>query len=120
MYSMYIYIFIYFYTYMCMYTYVHTYIIYVYIYLFVCLLLCQDTTRNLRIHERNGREYHFVSRSAFESDMAAGKFMEFGEFEKNLYGTSTDSVRHVVNSGRICLLCLHTRVEKRTRLSHPP
>lgn len=67
------------------------------------------TTRNLRIHERNGREYHFVSRSAFESDMAAGKFMEFGEFEKNLYGTSTDSVRHVVNSGRICLLCLHTR-----------
>lgn len=67
------------------------------------------TTRNLRIHERNGREYHFVSRSAFESDMSAGKFVEFGEFEKNLYGTSTDSVRHVVNSGRICLLCLHTR-----------
>lgn len=92
-----------------------------YLHLFICLSFAvSDTTRNLRIHERNGREYHFVSRSAFESDMAAGKFMEFGEFEKNLYGTSTDSVRHVVNSGRICLLCLHTRVEKRTRLSDPP
>ncbi|XP_040920175.1 MAGUK p55 subfamily member 5b isoform X2 [Toxotes jaculatrix] len=67
------------------------------------------TTRNPRIHERNGREYHFVSRSAFETDLAAGKFIESGEYEKNLYGTSTDSVRHVVNSGRICLLCLHTR-----------
>ncbi|XP_067429060.1 MAGUK p55 subfamily member 5b isoform X2 [Thunnus thynnus] len=67
------------------------------------------TTRNARIHERNGREYHFVSRPGFESDMAAGKFIESGEYEKNLYGTSTDSVRHVVNAGRICLLCLHTR-----------
>ncbi|XP_037304983.2 MAGUK p55 subfamily member 5b isoform X1 [Pungitius pungitius] len=67
------------------------------------------TTRIPRIHERNGREYHFVSRSAFETDLAAGKFVESGEYEKNLYGTSTDSVRHVINSGRICLLCLHTR-----------
>ncbi|XP_041814523.1 MAGUK p55 subfamily member 5b isoform X1 [Chelmon rostratus] len=67
------------------------------------------TTRNPRIHERNGREYHFVSRPAFEADLAGGKFIESGEYEKNLYGTSTDSVRHVVNSGRICLLCLHTR-----------
>ncbi|XP_039637431.1 MAGUK p55 subfamily member 5b isoform X2 [Perca fluviatilis] len=67
------------------------------------------TTRNSRIHERNGREYHFVSRPAFETDLAAGKFIESGEYEKNLYGTSTDSVRHIINSGRICLLCLHTR-----------
>ncbi|XP_072218509.1 MAGUK p55 subfamily member 5b [Leuresthes tenuis] len=67
------------------------------------------TTRNPRIHERNGRDYHFVSRSAFETDLAAGKFIESGEYEKNLYGTSTDSVRQAVNSGRICLLCLHTR-----------
>ncbi|XP_008274972.1 MAGUK p55 subfamily member 5b isoform X2 [Stegastes partitus] len=67
------------------------------------------TTRNPRIHERNGREYHFVSRPAFEADLAAAKFIESGEYEKNLYGTSTDSVRHIINSGRICLLCLHTR-----------
>lgn len=71
-----------------------------------------DTTRSARIHERNGYEYHFVSRSAFENDLASGKFIEFGEFEKNLYGTSTDSIRDAVNSGRICLLCLHTRVWK--------
>ncbi|KAM6992212.1 MAGUK p55 subfamily member 5b isoform 2-T2 [Tautogolabrus adspersus] len=67
------------------------------------------TTRNPKIHERNGREYHFVSRPGFEADLAAGKFIESGEYEKNLYGTSTDSVRHIVNTGRICLLCLHTR-----------
>ncbi|XP_061096265.1 protein PALS1 isoform X1 [Conger conger] len=67
------------------------------------------TTRNRREMEVNGREYHFVSRQAFEGDTAAGKFIESGEFEKNLYGTSTDSVRQVINTGKICLLCLHTQ-----------
>ncbi|XP_029984317.1 MAGUK p55 subfamily member 5b isoform X2 [Sphaeramia orbicularis] len=76
------------------------------------------TTRNPRIHERNGREYHFVSRPAFETDLATGKFIESGEYEKNLYGTSTDSVRHIVNTGRICLLCLHTRSLKILRSSN--
>ncbi|XP_077367653.1 MAGUK p55 subfamily member 5b [Festucalex cinctus] len=76
------------------------------------------TTRSPRIHERNGREYHFVSRQGFEADLTAGNFIESGEYEKNLYGTSTDSVRHVVNSGRICLLCLHTRSLKVLRSSN--
>uniref|UniRef100_A0AAZ3Q356 Protein PALS1 n=1 Tax=Oncorhynchus tshawytscha TaxID=74940 RepID=A0AAZ3Q356_ONCTS len=67
------------------------------------------TTRNPRIHERNGREYHFVNQLAFEADVAAGKFIESGEYERNLYGTSSDSVRQVINSGRIGLLCLHTK-----------
>ncbi|KAM6954550.1 MAGUK p55 subfamily member 5b [Aplochiton taeniatus] len=67
------------------------------------------TTRASRTHERNGREYHFVNRVAFETDQAAGKFIESGEYERNLYGTSSDSVRQVINSGRICLMCLHTK-----------
>lgn len=78
-----------------------------------CTLFGSDTTRDSRIHERNGRDYHFVSRTAFETDLASGKFIEYGEYEKNMYGTSTDSVRYVINSGRICLLCLHTRVGTR-------
>lgn len=69
-----------------------------------------DTTRNRRENEAAGRDYHFISRQAFESDIAAGKFIEYGEFEKNLYGTSIDSVRQVINSGKICLLNLHTQV----------
>lgn len=42
--------------------------------------------------------------------LIAGKLIESGEFEKNLYGTSTDSVRQVINTGKICVLCLHTQV----------
>uniref|UniRef100_A0A672SR34 Guanylate kinase-like domain-containing protein n=1 Tax=Sinocyclocheilus grahami TaxID=75366 RepID=A0A672SR34_SINGR len=75
------------------------------------------TTRSRRDNEVNSRDYHFVSRQAFEMDSAAGKFIESGEFEKNLYGTSTDSVRQVINTGKICLLCVHTQVRWTTLLS---
>ncbi|KAF4787868.1 MAGUK p55 subfamily member 5 [Turdus rufiventris] len=75
------------------------------------------TTRNRRENEAAGRDYHFISRQAFESDIAAGKFIEYGEFEKNLYGTSIDSVRQVINSGKICLLNLHTQSLKTLRNS---
>uniref|UniRef100_G1T2F4 Protein PALS1 n=1 Tax=Oryctolagus cuniculus TaxID=9986 RepID=G1T2F4_RABIT len=76
-----------------------------------------DTTRSRRDHEVAGRDYHFVSRQAFEADIAAGKFIEHGEFEKNLYGTSIDSVRQVINSGKICLLSLRTQSLKTLRNS---
>lgn len=75
------------------------------------------TTRSRRDNEVAGRDYHFVSRQTFEADIASGKFIEYGEFEKNLYGSSVDSVRQVINSGKICLLSLHTQALKTLRNS---
>ncbi|XP_019732290.1 protein PALS1 [Hippocampus comes] len=75
------------------------------------------TTRSRRDVELGGRDYHFVSRQMFETELAAGKLIESGEFEKNLYGTSTDSVRQVINTGKICVLCLHTQALKVLRSS---
>ncbi|XP_035465278.1 protein PALS1 [Scophthalmus maximus] len=75
------------------------------------------TTRSRREGELSGRDYHFVSRQTFETELAAGKLIESGDFEKNLYGTSTDSVRQVINTGKICVLCLHTQALKVLRSS---
>uniref|UniRef100_A0A3Q0RBK9 Protein PALS1 n=1 Tax=Amphilophus citrinellus TaxID=61819 RepID=A0A3Q0RBK9_AMPCI len=75
------------------------------------------TTRSRREGEQSGRDYHFVSRQTFEAELATGKVIESGEFEKNLYGTSTDSVRQVINTGKICVLCLHTQALKVLRSS---
>lgn len=75
------------------------------------------TTRSRREAEVSGRDYHFVSRQAFEAEASSGKLIESGEFEKNLYGTSSDSVRQVINSGKICVLCLHTQSLKVLRSS---
>ncbi|WAR19303.1 MPP5-like protein [Mya arenaria] len=54
--------------------------------------------------ELDGKDYHFVSRAEFQNDIHAGKFIEHGEFERSLYGTSVDAVRQVISSGKICVL----------------
>ncbi|HEX4942756.1 MAG TPA: guanylate kinase [Usitatibacteraceae bacterium] len=46
------------------------------------------TTRAPREGEVEGREYHFVSRAAFEEMIAAGDFLEYASVYGNYYGTS--------------------------------
>ncbi|XP_041353631.1 MAGUK p55 subfamily member 5-like isoform X2 [Gigantopelta aegis] len=65
------------------------------------------TSRTRKEEEIDGKDYHFISRTAFEDDISANKFVEYGEFEKNLYGTSVHAIRQVVNKGQICVLNLH-------------
>lgn len=65
------------------------------------------TSRPRRDEEADGREYYFVSRDVFESDIAENRFVEYGEYERHLFGTSMDAIRQVVNSGKICILNFH-------------
>jgi MAGUK p55 subfamily protein 5 len=60
--------------------------------------------------EQHGRDYYFVSRVQFEADMLNGKLIEYGEYQSNMYGTSIESVRQVINQGRICILNLQPEV----------
>jgi hypothetical protein len=46
------------------------------------------TTRVPKEGEVDGVDYHFVSRETFESMVAEGKFLEQGEVNGVLYGTS--------------------------------
>ncbi|XP_077993004.1 protein PALS1-like isoform X2 [Glandiceps talaboti] len=70
------------------------------------------TSRSKKSGEEDGRDYYFISKQRFEQDILTGKFVENGEFEKNIYGTSLDSIRHVMNSGKICVLNLHPQALK--------
>jgi len=45
------------------------------------------TTRPPRPGEVDGREYHFLSRQAFEKAVAAGAFLEWVQYSGELYGT---------------------------------
>ncbi len=49
------------------------------------------TTREKRPSE-DGSEYFFVTRDAFEKGIAEGKFLEWAEFNGNLYGTPVPEV----------------------------
>ncbi|KRX21674.1 MAGUK p55 subfamily member 5 [Trichinella nelsoni] len=64
------------------------------------------TTRLRRFNERDGFHYHFVSRQEFEEDVLARKFVEWGEYQKHLYGTSFVEIRRVIERGKTCVLTL--------------
>ena len=51
-------------------------------------LSVSHTTRAPRPGEQDGRDYHFVSRPAFETMIERGEFLESAEVHGNLYGTS--------------------------------
>lgn len=65
------------------------------------------TTRQPREGEVNGRDYCFIDRAAAERQIAAKQFLEHGEYNGNIYGTTFDSVRAIVESARTCILDLH-------------
>jgi guanylate kinase len=46
------------------------------------------TTRGPRKNEKNGEQYHFVTRPEFESLIQQGAFLEWAKVHDNLYGTS--------------------------------
>lgn len=62
-----------------------------------------DTTRPRRDYEVDGRDYHFVaSREQMERDIQNHLFIEAGQYNDNLYGTSVASVREVAE--KVCSL----------------
>uniref|UniRef100_A0A8C2JVH8 Discs, large homolog 3 (Drosophila) n=1 Tax=Cyprinus carpio TaxID=7962 RepID=A0A8C2JVH8_CYPCA len=73
-----------------------------------------DTTRPRRENEMDGQDYHFVaSREQMEKDIQDNKFIEAGQFNENLYGTSILSVRAVAERGKHCILDVSGNAIKR-------
>uniref|UniRef100_A0A8D0E5W3 MAGUK p55 scaffold protein 4 n=1 Tax=Salvator merianae TaxID=96440 RepID=A0A8D0E5W3_SALMN len=64
------------------------------------------TTRAQKSYEENGREYHYVSKEIFENMVYSHRMLEYGEYKGNLYGTSIDAARAVLDEGKICVLDL--------------
>lgn len=84
-----------------------------------CFLFCfknywfifKDTTRPKRDYEVDGRDYHFVtSREQMEKDIQDHKFIEAGQYNNHLYGTSVQSVREVAEKVNQCQLLSFTEV----------
>ncbi|XP_045062130.1 discs large homolog 1-like protein isoform X9 [Coregonus clupeaformis] len=80
------------------------------------------TTRPKRDYEVDTRDYHFVvSREQMEKDIQDHKFIEAGQYNNHLYGTSVQSVREVAEKGKHCILDVSGNAIKRLQLAqlHP-
>ncbi|XP_069577244.1 disks large homolog 2 isoform X4 [Brachyistius frenatus] len=76
------------------------------------------TTRPRRDYEVDGRDYHFVmSREQMEKDIQEHKFIEAGQYNDNLYGTSVQSVKYVAERGKHCILDVSGNAIKRLQVA---
>jgi guanylate kinase len=77
------------------------------------------TTRAPREGEVDGREYHFVSRAAFESMIGAGDFIEHANVYGNYYGTSRRWIEAELAGGHDVLLEIDWQGARQVRALFP-
>lgn len=75
------------------------------------------TTRAPRATEKDGREYHFVDRAAFERMVAEDAFLEWAEVHGNLYGTAADEVERAFDELRAVILAERAKRTRRAALA---
>ncbi|XP_031689774.1 MAGUK p55 subfamily member 3-like isoform X3 [Oncorhynchus kisutch] len=75
------------------------------------------TTRPKKPHEKEGVEYHFVTKQAFDADSLSNKFIEHGEYKENQYGTSIEAIRSVQAKNKMCLVDVQPEALKTLRTS---
>jgi guanylate kinase len=77
------------------------------------------TTRSPREGERDGFDYHFLTRKRFEDLQAAGAFLESAEFAGNLYGTLLSEVTGRTDAAPAVVLEIETLGAEQVRQRIP-
>lgn len=67
------------------------------------------TTRPRRPDEKDGYDYHFVTRAQFEKMIRQGQFLEWAEVYGNFYGTLEEPMRERLDKGQGIVLDLDTQ-----------
>jgi guanylate kinase len=77
------------------------------------------TTRPPRNGERDGQDYHFLTRSVFEGRRDNGDFAEHAEVHGNLYGTLKSEVKRVFGSGKHLVMDIDVQGARQFVSSYP-
>ncbi len=77
------------------------------------------TTRAPREGEKDGINYHFLTREDFEQRIADGKFIEYAEYCQNLYGTLSSEVDGRLEQGLNVILEIEPQGAMKIREKRP-
>ena len=77
------------------------------------------TTREPRVGEKDGREYHFVEVEDFLEMVSRGEFIEWAEVHGNYYGTSRRWIENELAAGRDVLLEIDWQGAQQVRKAFP-
>ena len=78
------------------------------------------TTRNPREGEKEGVDYHFVSKEEFQEDIKKGDFLEWAEVHGNYYGTSLKPINNALSKGKLVIFDIDVQGHEivREKLDH--
>ncbi|KAJ4378241.1 guanylate kinase [Didymella sp. IMI 355093] len=76
------------------------------------------TTRSPRGQEKDGVEYHFVTKEQFSDLVEKKGFVEHATFGSNSYGTSIAAIEDIEKKGRTCILDIEMEGVKQVA-NHP-
>jgi guanylate kinase len=77
------------------------------------------TTRRPRQGEQNGLDYFFTDRTAFLSMVEGGDFLEWAEFNAQLYGTARVFVHDQLEAGKDVILDIDVQGAKQVKAKMP-
>ena len=77
------------------------------------------TTRPRREGERDGVEYHFLTRDEFLRRVDAGEFLEWATYAGNLYGTLRSEIDRIFARGRTAVLDVEIEGARQIRATFP-
>jgi guanylate kinase len=77
------------------------------------------TTRSPRPGERDGIDYHFMTRQQFEDHIAAGDFLEHASYSGNHYGTLRSELERHVRAGQPVVLEIEVQGARQVREAMP-
>ena len=77
------------------------------------------TTRAMRTGERDGVDYHFLTRDEFLRREAAGEFLESATYGGELYGTLLGEVERLFLAGKTVVLDIEIKGARQVRAAMP-
>ncbi|HEX6644141.1 MAG TPA: guanylate kinase [Gemmatimonadales bacterium] len=77
------------------------------------------TTRPQRAGERDGVDYHFLSRDEFRRRVEAGEFLEWATYNGEWYGTLRSEVDRLFAEGRVAILDIEVNGARQVRSTAP-
>lgn len=78
-----------------------------------------DTSRAPREGERDGVDYHYISRETFEKNIRDGKMLEYTQYNGNYYGTPLCEVERALKAGKNILLELEVEGAMNVKRHYP-
>ncbi len=64
------------------------------------------TTRQMRVGEKDGVNYHFITADEFNENIKKGEMLEYAQYGENFYGTPVSPVKNNLEMGKTVFLII--------------